>query len=222
MADSSNRRSAIAVVAAAALAGILAGAVAVYVTNRSPGNDPETAAVPAGGACSAALANAGTVGDAATGDVAAMLAATEPVELSSLAFKGSDGGEMTLGDFSGKTVLFNLWATWCVPCREEMPALDALQKSKGGDRFQVVAVNIDHGSEDKPRKFLDETGVEALSFYRDETMGVFNELKRRALALGLPVTLLVDGEGCLLANMNGPADWSGDDAARLIDAAMGG
>ena len=92
----------------------------------------------------------------------------------------------------GKTVLLNLWATWCAPCRDEMPALDALQKEMGGDDFEVVAVNVDTGDDTKPRKFLAETGVAALAYYRDNTLGLFNELKQRGLALGLPVTLLID------------------------------
>ena len=103
-----------------------------------------------------------------------------------------------------------------------MPALDALQKEMGGERFEVVAVNVDAGDDVKPKKFLAETGVVALGYYRDNTLALFNELKTRGLALGLPVTLLLDGEGCLLAHMNGPADWSGRDARRFIAGAVGG
>ena len=214
MADTSKRGLMFGIVAIAALAGILAGAVAVYVTNGPSGNDQQAAG------CDASSTHSQVVGAAATGAVAAMLAASEPTSLSGLAFHAPDGSEMTLGDLAGKTVLLNLWATWCGPCRAEMPALDALQKQKGGADFEVVAVNIDRGSEDKPRKFLQETGVETLKFYRDETMGVFNDLKRRALAVGLPVTILIDDKGCMLANMNGPADWASDDALRLVDVAL--
>ena len=84
-----------------------------------------------------------------------------------------------------------------------------------------MAINVDTGDDAKPKKFLAETGVKTLAYYRDASMGAFNMLKERALALGLPVTLLVDREGCLVAAMNGPADWSGPDAARLVDAALG-
>ncbi len=66
---------------------------------------------------------------------------------------------MTLGDYKGKTLLVNLWATWCAPCREEMPALDQLQGEKGGNDFDVVAINIDTGSDDKPKGFLSEIGI---------------------------------------------------------------
>ncbi|MCJ7999774.1 TlpA family protein disulfide reductase [Rhizobium cremeum] len=128
---------------------------------------------------------------------------------------------MTLADFSGKTVLLNLWATWCVPCREEMPALDALQKAEGNDKFQVLAINIDTGSAEKPKTFLSEIGVNALGLYRDSSMGVFNEMKKEGLAFGLPVTLLIDAKGCLLGSMNGPAAWDSEDAAKLVRAATG-
>ncbi|MBA3446863.1 MAG: TlpA family protein disulfide reductase, partial [Pseudaminobacter sp.] len=98
--------------------------------------------------------------------------------------------------------------------------LNALQKGMGGDAFEVVAINIDTGDDAKPKKFLADTGVDALAYYRDNTLDLFTELKTRGLALGLPVTLLVDGEGCLLAHMNGPAEWASDDAKKLIATAL--
>jgi thiol-disulfide isomerase/thioredoxin len=134
----------------------------------------------------------------------------------------SSSKPMTLADHAGKTVLMNLWATWCAPCRAEMPALDALQKKKGGDKFEVVAVNVDTGDDIKPKKFLSEIGIQSLGYYRDNTLGLFETLKKDGLALGLPVTLLIDKDGCLLASMNGPAEWSSDDARKLIDKAVGG
>ena len=151
-----------------------------------------------------------------------MLPADPPQSLKALAFNDPDGKPMTLADRSGKTVLLNLWATWCFPCREEMPALDALQKEAGSDKFEVIAVNVDTGDDVKPKKFLVETGIDTLGYYRDNTLGLFNDLKKRGLALGLPVTLLIDAEGCLLAHMNGPAHWAGEDAKRLIAKAAGG
>ena len=101
-----------------------------------------------------------------------------------------------------------------------MPALNQLQADMGGEDFEVVAVNIDTGDDAKPKAFLQETGVDRLAYYRDNTLGLFNDLKRRNLALGLPVTLLVDEDGCLLGHMNGPAEWAGEDARKLIEAAM--
>jgi thiol-disulfide isomerase/thioredoxin len=127
---------------------------------------------------------------------------------------------MTLAALKDKVLLVNLWATWCAPCRAEMPALDVLQAKMGSDDFEVVAVNVDTGGDEKPRKFLAETGVKSLGYYRDNTLDLFNDLKTRGLALGLPVTLLVDRGGCLLAHMNGPAEWEGPDAQRLVETAL--
>jgi hypothetical protein len=101
-----------------------------------------------------------------------------------------------------------------------MPALDALQKEMGGDDFEVIAVNVDTGDDAKPKKFLEEVKVESLAFYRDNTLELFDELKTRGLALGLPVTLLIDKEGCLLASLNGPAEWASSDAKTMLVAAM--
>jgi thiol-disulfide isomerase/thioredoxin len=208
----------------AAIAGVLAGGVAVYVSGGGSGNQPggSVAQAPAASdSCPAKAEKAKTVAAAAGGDVAAMQAADPPQSLKFLAFNGPDGKPMTLADHAGKTLLVNLWATWCAPCRAEMPALDALQAKRGGSGFEVVAINVDTGDDAKPKKFLAETGVKTLAYYRDATLGVFNALKERALALGLPVTLLVDPQGCLIAAMNGPANWSGPDAAKLVDAAIG-
>jgi thiol-disulfide isomerase/thioredoxin len=208
----------------ALVAGALAGAVAVYVTSRPAGNNQAEA--PAASvseadvaACTAKADKAKALAASATGDVAAMLAADPPQSLKALAFNAPDGRPMTLADRSGKTVLLNLWATWCFPCREEMPALNALQKEMGSEKFEVMAVNVDTGDDAKPKKFLSETGIDTLGYYRDNTLSLFNELKTRGLALGLPVTLLIDGDGCLLAHMNGPANWASDDAKKLIAAA---
>lgn len=130
-----------------------------------------------------------------------------------------DGKQVAIpAAWAGRTTLVNLWATWCAPCRHEMPALNRLQIEEGGADFEVVAINVDTGGDEKPKRFLEETGVDALGYYRDATMGVFNELKRRGLALGLPVTVLVDAGGCMIAHMNGPAEWASADARALIAA----
>ncbi len=215
----------------AMVAGALAGAVAVYVRGAVYGNTPaeiasapkaDMPASPADAACAAKAERAKTVAAAATGQVAAMLPADPPQSLAALSFRGPAGKLMTLGERKGKTVLLNLWATWCAPCRAEMPALDALQKEAGSADFEVIAVNVDTGDDSKPRKFLAETQVASLAYYRENTLELFNGLKQRGLALGLPVTLLIDKDGCLLASMNGPAEWSGTDARKLIEAARAG
>lgn len=211
----------------ALVAGALAGAVAVYVRENHLGNAPPPQPAAAANsqdevACAAKADAAKKIAAAATGQVAALLPADPPQSLKTLAFDGPDGKPMTLADHSGKTLLVNLWATWCAPCRAEMPALDTLQKEMGGDRFEVVAVNVDTGDAAKPKKFIEETGVKNLALYREPTLTLFDTVKKRGLALGLPVTMLVDGEGCLLGHMNGPAEWSSPDAKRLIEAAQAG
>lgn len=216
-------RPAVKLIALAALAGLVAGAAAIYVIESRSGNGEGTAVASAGssaGQCQAAKDKAQALAPHFTGQVAAMMAAEEPRPLPALAFNGPDGKPRTIADFSGKTLLVNLWATWCVPCREEMPALNALQKELGSDRFEVVAINIDTGTDEKPKTFLDETGVHDLGYYRDSSMGVFNALKKEGLAFGLPVTLLMDDKGCLVSAMNGPAVWDSEDAKNLIKAAV--
>lgn len=207
--------------------GVLAGAGAVYVKGSASGNDPALSQATApqitaeAGSCPATEDRVATLTPLATGDVAAMAPTDSPVSVADLAFDSEEGEPMTLADLSGKTLLVNLWATWCAPCREEMPALDELQTQAGGEDFEVVTINIDTGDVSKAEAFLEEIGVANLALYRDASMGVFNDLKADGLAFGLPVTLLVDEEGCLMASMNGPAAWASEDAFRLIEGAKG-
>ncbi len=154
------------------------------------------------------------------GDLAAMALRESAEDLSELAFNGPDGNTITMADTAGKFRLVNLWATWCAPCRAEMPALDELQRQRGSDKFEVIAISVDGGNENKPRAFFDEIGLKDLAFYHDPTIGVFNDLKRKSLALGLPVTLLLDKNNRVVANMNGPAEWASEDALKLIDAVI--
>ncbi|MDN5926604.1 MAG: TlpA family protein disulfide reductase [Hyphomicrobiales bacterium] len=203
---------------------IIVAGFALYVTQRPSGNKPDEVArdtVSAPDGCAAKTDEAKKLAAVATGSVAAMAASVPPVSLAGLSFNGPDGKPLKLADFKGKTVLMNLWATWCAPCRAEMPELDTLEKEKGGTGFEVVAVNADTGSDEKPKKFLAETGATTLAYYSDHTMGLFNELKDRGLALGLPVTLLIDKDGCLMTHMNGPAAWASAEAKTFIDAAGG-
>jgi thiol-disulfide isomerase/thioredoxin len=205
------------IIGAALALGLIAGAAILYVKGQGSGNQ---AAALETSVCQLDETRNASLNAAFKGDVAAMLAADAPQSLSPLAFNGPDGKPKTLGDFAGKTVLLNLWATWCVPCREEMPALNALQAGSGSEKFEVVAINVDTGTDEKPRRFLEETQVDELAFYHDPDLGVFNDLKKRGLVLGLPVTLLVGPDGCLMAGMNGPADWGGADAKSLVEATL--
>ena len=156
----------------------------------------------------------------AHGEVAALTMATTPLQLPDLAFEDADGKPKKLSDWRGKTVLVNLWATWCVPCRKEMPALDSLQAKLGGKDFEVVAINIDTRDPDKPRKFLKDAGLSRLGYFSDKNAKAFQDLKAIGRALGMPTSVLVDSRGCEIATIAGPAEWDSDDAVKLIKAAI--
>ncbi|ACK50156.1 Redoxin domain protein [Methylocella silvestris BL2] len=170
-------------------------------------------------ACPGSRQIAKTLAPLAHGEVAAFAVSTQPGPLPELVFNGPDGAPTALASFRGQTVLLNFWATWCVPCRKEMPALDRLQAKAGSDGFKVVAVNIDTAKLDRPKAFLKEAEIKNLDFFADETAGVFQTLKGVGKALGLPTTILVDRNGCDLGVMAGPAEWDSPDALALIAAA---
>jgi thiol-disulfide isomerase/thioredoxin len=201
----------------AAIAGVLAGGLAVYMRGGVDGNGLTASAAE----CTAAKDVIARLDPLATGQVAAFIPEKNGRDLTLPAFKGPDGKDITLAAYAGKVQLINLWATWCVPCREEMPALNALQKALGGDKFQVTAINLDTGDASKPRDFLAEEKIDALPLHHDATLSSFNQLKKAGLTIGLPVSVLVDGKGCMLGALSGPAAWESDDAKALIKAAMG-
>ncbi len=199
------------VFAAIAIVAVAAGLAAVYVTDRG--------AVESAGRCAAATPKAAALKPLATGDLAALLPADAPTDFTNLTFKTADGGERRFSELAGKTLLVNMWATWCVPCRTEMPHLQALQEKRGGEDFSVVALNVDVGRPEKPGRFLADIGATALVDLRDPEMRAFNELKSKGLVLGLPTTFVVDRNGCALASLAGPAKWDSPAALALIDAA---
>lgn len=207
-----RRRPSLRMLSIAALAGVAAGIAAVYVIGGAGRND--------GGACAASAEAAAALKPAARGEVAGFNPSATPVSVADLAFVRPDGTPGTMADFTGRTVLLNLWATWCAPCREEMPALDKLQASLSGPGFEVVAVNVDTRDDGRDARFLEETGIASLARYSDRSMGIFNTLKGRGLAVGMPTTLVVDGQGCALGVLHGPAAWDSEDAKGLIGAAV--
>ncbi|MTH96448.1 TlpA disulfide reductase family protein [Roseibium sp. RKSG952] len=197
----------------AGIAGAVAALAALYVIAGPNGNTAE------GKTCQGALAAANAAKPYATGEVAAFLPAQKPLGLSEISFKGPDGQPVTMADFKGKTVLLNLWATWCAPCRKEMPALDELERDLGSQDFEVVAVNLDRGGPDKPKAFLNEIGVKDLTYYSDSSNQLLQDLRKKARATGLPTTILIGPEGCEIGTMYGPAEWASSDAKQLIEAA---
>ncbi len=170
--------------------------------------------------CRAAVEVARKIAPLAQGEVAALTMATTPLRLPDLAFADADGQARKLSDWRGKTVLVNLWATWCVPCRKEMPALEALQTKLGGANFEVVAINIDTRDPDKPKNFLKDANLTRLGYFSDRKAKVFQDLKGIGRALGMPTSVLVDAQGCEIATIAGPAEWGSEDAVKLIKAAL--
>jgi len=169
--------------------------------------------------CGAAVELSRKLAPLAHGEVAALTMATAPLRLPDLVFDDADGKPRKLSDWRGRTVLVNLWATWCVPCRKEMPALDRLQTKLGGKDFEVVAINIDTRDLEKPRNFLKDARLTQLGYFSDQKAKVFQDLKTIGRALGMPTSVLVDGQGCEIATIAGPAEWDSDDAIKLITAA---
>jgi thiol-disulfide isomerase/thioredoxin len=170
-------------------------------------------------ACAPAVDLSRKIAPLAHGEVAALTMATAPLRLPDLTFEDADGRPRKLSDWRGHTVLVNLWATWCVPCRREMPALDRLQAKLGGKDFEVVAINIDTRDPEKPKNFLKEAKLTRLDYFTDQKAKVFQDLKAIGRALGMPTSVLVDAQGCEIGTIAGPAEWDGDDAVKLITAA---
>ncbi|WP_417677765.1 thiol:disulfide interchange protein TlpA [Roseibium sp.] len=205
----SNRR-----LIAAGIAGTAAVLAAVYVIVGPHGNTDDTQS------CALEMALAEKTAPFATGEVAAFRPAERPLALSELTFNDPDGNPVSIGDFKDRTILLNLWATWCAPCRKEMPALDELQADMGGEDFQVVAVNVDRGGPEKPKAFWKEIGVSRLDYYSDASNGILKDLKAKARATGLPTTILVGPSGCEIGTMYGPAEWASGEAKALVTAAL--
>ena len=198
----------------AVLIGAVIGFAGVYGIGglkRSAAGDP---------ACGGAVDLARRLAPLAQGEVAALTMATAPLRLPDLAFEDAEGKPKKLSDWRGRIVLVNLWATWCVPCRKEMPALEILQTRLGGPNFEVVAVNIDTRDPEKPKNFLKEANLTRLGYFSDPKAKIFQDLKAIGRALGMPTSVLVDGEGCEIATIAGPAEWDSDDAIKLITAAV--
>ena len=205
----------LATIVLAGVAGVAVGLAGVYgiaTLTRNDGGDV---------ACRPAVEMARKLAPFARGEVAAVNIAKSPLRVPALSFQDASGKPLTLENWRGRTVLLNLWATWCVPCRKEMPSLDALEGRLGGANFEVVTVNIDTRDAEKPKVWLKEVGVQKLAYYADPAAKTFQDLKAIGRAFGMPTTLLIDPNGCELGTIAGPAEWASDDAIKLIQAALG-
>jgi len=172
-------------------------------------------------ACEARAETLAAINAAAVGELAGVVTPAAPRALPAVSFKDANGADLGLERFRGKIVLLNLWATWCAPCRREMPALDALEKQKGGADFAVVPVSLDLGSTDKPNAFLKEIGAQNLPLYADPSGKMLQAMKSVGRGSGLPTTLILDRAGCEIGYLPGPAEWASAEGLKLIDAALG-
>lgn len=146
----------------------------------------------------------------------AFISHNSPKPIADLRFMDENGQEVSLGDFQGKVILLNVWATWCAPCRKEMPDLAELQQNLGGSDFAVIAVSIDRKGAEVAKPFLKEVGAESLALYTDISSRIVTDLK----SPGLPTTLLIDREGQEIGRLMGPADWAAPEAFALIQSAI--
>ena len=201
----------------ALLLGVGAGLAAVYGMGGLQRNGTPAQA---DAGCEGAVEAARRLKPLVHGEMAALTLSETPRRIPDLSFRDRDGRPVRLADFRGQSVLLNLWATWCIPCRKEMPALDRLQGRINGKDFAVVAVNIDTGDPAKPHRFLSDVGIKNLAYYDDPSTNVFQELKRVGRAVGLPTSILIDRTGCEIGYLAGPAEWSSEEAITLIQAAL--
>ncbi|WP_294539823.1 TlpA disulfide reductase family protein [uncultured Rhodoblastus sp.] len=201
-----------------AFAAVAVVAVLWFVLYGMNGGGGKEAASGGTGECAASAALAPQLAPLAKGDIAALAIDAQPKLMPALGF-ARDGKPVDLASFRGKIVLLNLWATWCVPCREEMPALDRLQGIAGDKDFSVVAVNIDTARLERPKGFLQEIGVKNLTFFSDSSAKAFQTLQQSGKVVGLPTSFLLGRDGCALGVLAGPAKWDGADALALIKAA---
>jgi thiol-disulfide isomerase/thioredoxin len=200
-------------VVGAVVIGAVIGFAGVYGLGGIKGNASSDSA------CAGAVNLSRKIAPLAQGEVAALTMASVPLKVPDLTFEDADGKPKKLSDWRGRTVLVNLWATWCVPCRKEMPALDRLQTKLGGKDFEVVAINIDTRDPDKPKNFLKDAKLTRLGYFSDDKAKVFQDLKAIGRALGMPTSVLVDAKGCEIGTISGPAEWDSEDAVKLITAA---
>lgn len=199
----------------AALAAI-AGFAAIYLTMGRSDNAPLTNSAPVQQAATAPDVGASANATLKLSKLAAFVTKKQPEPLPDITFNDSSGGERKLSDFKGRTILLNLWATWCAPCREEMPALNRLQEQLGSDKFEVVALSLDRQGAAASQKFLDEVNAKALKLYVDATAKQGIALK----IVGMPTTILINADGLEVGRLAGPAEWDSDEAKQLIAAAM--
>lgn len=146
------------------------------------------------------------------GDMKKLSFHSEPKATSAKTFTAEGSSDATLADFKGKHILLNFWATWCAPCRKEMPMLAELQSEFGGDDFAVVTLATGRNPLPAIETFFEEIGVENLPMHRDPKQQIARDMG----VLGLPITVILDPAGREIARLQGDAHWSDDNAKALI------
>lgn len=217
MAESPKKRG-LMFVAVALVLGMVAGAATIYGIGGFNGNGSN--AIQTAQSCTLTEEKKETLRAAVTGDVATMAIADKPVPLAEIGFQLPDGTQKTFADMKDKVILLNLWATWCGPCREEMPDLAKLQDKYGSDDFEVFALNVDRNGGSKPAAFLREIQAESLGLYLDPSNKSFQAMRSKGLVFGLPTTMVLDDQGCVQGVMSGIAHWWSDDAKNFVEVAM--
>lgn len=157
-------------------------------------------------------ADRATLKEMRSGDMVKLVVHAEPRDRIDETFRDFYGNPITLADYSGKVVLLNIWATWCPPCRAEMPSIDRLAGAMEGDDFAVIALSADRGEVERVAAFFKDIQVENLKVMHDRTSAV----GRQAGALGLPVTLVLDRQGREIARMLGDASWDSPEAKAFL------
>ena len=166
-----------------------------------------------------ALAGTADIAGLRDGDMKKLVIHDAPQAASDVTFEREDDGEaMSLADYEGKVVLVNFWATWCAPCRKEMPQLNALQKEFGGDDFEVLTIATGRNTPDGIKRFFADAGVDSLPRHQDPKQALASQMG----IFGLPITVIMDPEGREIARLRGDADWSSDSAKAIVQALIAG
>ena len=205
------------VIAATLIAALLAVGVFGYLYDR---RESPTVVMSGSAPCALSDESIARIKAASVGELRAFAVMDRPYSVAQFRFNDSNGNPKTIADWQGRTVLVNLWATWCAPCRAEMPLLDQLQGELGSDEFEVLPISVDKSDPAKPKGFFNDIAVKKMGFFHDRESMTLSQLKRDGLALGLPATLLVDSRGCAVGRLNGPAEWASEDAHNLIKSAL--
>ena len=153
-----------------------------------------------------------------SGDMKKLLIHPKPKPAVNMKFITKDDTPLTSADFAGKTLLVNFWATWCAPCRKEMPQLNALQKEFGGDDFEVLTIATGRNTPDGIKRFFADAGVDSLPRHQDPKQALASQMG----IFGLPITVIMDPEGREIARLRGDADWSSDSAKAIVQALIAG